>query len=357
MGGRGRQRRSFLFPVKHMDALTSLLEWAQWAGPKKKRQDPPHHPTPAMGPVQARSDAAGPLPGWGSRANGHQAPLPNKGGACGSGPPRAAPGPYLLPAGLASPGWGGAPHNAEAPGQRALGRHWGPGRSREALRPALPQARRHERAGHRPPSPRPPPPARPPRARAPLPLPLSPPTRSAARALSAEPRRSRPHFSQLFRCRSPPHPCAQRPRLPSWGPDSLGGGGVADLAGPGAAAPSLQASAELRLPPAPDWLGSLLSSPFRPPARPLPPSFLLRPPSPAEPRPSPARESKAASGAGTGRLGVGLRPGDDREEEKEQRGPGLCAGQPRPAPAPRPPPLSGLWDPSPRWSAPRPRPL
>lgn len=38
------------------------------------------------------------------------------------------------------------------------------------------------------------------------------------------------------------------------------------------------------------WLSRVLSSPFRRPR--LPPSFLLCPPSPGEPRPSPAAEGR-----------------------------------------------------------------
>ncbi|XP_040482648.1 translation initiation factor IF-2-like [Ursus maritimus] len=199
----------------------------------------------------------------------------------------------------------GAPHNAEAPGQPALGRRWGPGRSREALQTALPQARRHERARHRPPSPRP---APRPAAQSPGPGPpaLVAPRALRSRALSAEPRRSGPHFSQLFRGRSPPHPCAQRPRLPSLGPDSLGGSGFAELAGPGAAAPSLWRP---RSGPPPDWL---------------------------------ARESKAASGPGAGRLGVGLRTATAGESRE-----GGAARTSAPSPRSLPPPLARPGDPRP----------
>lgn len=218
-------------------------------------------------------------------------------GRLGLSCPRAAPRPHL-PVPTCCPGRllrarGGAPRDTQAHGQAALGRRWGPGRSREALRPALPQARRHERTRQRPRAscgaPRPGP--------SPLlgPLPSPP-------ALSVEPR---PHGTPVlptFPRRVPPHPCARRLGLPGGRPDSLGGGGsgVAELAGPGAAAPSLFSS-ELRapselapltpllpLPPAcpPDRLPAPSLLPL-PPAR-LPARSLPLPPPPAARRAQPS---------------------------------------------------------------------
>lgn len=160
----------------------------------------------------------------------------------------------------------------------------------------------------------------------PAPLPLQP-------GLSREPRRGGPRFSQRLRRRRPPQRGAPRPGRPGRGPHSLGGSGVAELAGPGAAAPS-PFSSELRAPP--DWLGPLLSSPFRPPACPLPPSLLLLPP-PAEPsraeaEPSPGKQGREPPGSReTGRGPAAPR----REGTRGGRGPGLCAAA-APAPAPRP---------------------
>lgn len=198
-------------------------------------------------------------------------------GRLGLSCPRAAPRPHL-PVPTCCPGRllrarGGAPGDAQAHGQPSLGRRWGPGRSREALRPALPQARRHERTRQRPRAscgaPRPGP--------SPLlgPLPSPP-------ALSVEPR---PHGTPVlptFPRRVPPHPCARRLGLPGGRPNSLGGGGggsgVAELAGPGTAAPSLLSS-ELRGPSGLAPLTPLLPlPPACPPSRPPAPSLLPLPP-------------------------------------------------------------------------------
>lgn len=270
-------------------------------------------------------------------------------------PASPTPSSYLLPR-RTRPGSGrrarGRPGGRPACPRAALG----PGRSREALRPALHQARRrHERAGQAPgaggraPSAQPPGGARPRPAPAPRPAP--------------GPARPRPPSRVLAPPQFPTFRAPSRPTLARGAADSRarvptrllgGGGGVAELARP---EPLRRLpSSELRAPP--DWLRSLLSSPS---ARPLAPcSLLLPPPSRRPPEPSRARASPASPGK-KGREQHSSREisGPAARRRKERRvggraaGPGLRRAVARPAPAacPPPPPRPGravAWEPSPR---------
>lgn len=155
---------------------------------------------------------------------------------------------------------------------------------------------------------------------APLHGPLPAPPGPVCRAASSRP----PQFSQLFRAPCLPTPARgaadSRARVPTHSAAA-----AASRSWPGRE-PLLRLSPRPSSGPPPDWLRSLLSSPFRPPACPLPPSFLLLPP-PAEP----SRAESEPSQPGKERPRATQQPGDwawayGPATEGERRAGGRAAG-------------------------------
>lgn len=139
LGGRTEsQSHSFLFPVKHMDALTSLPEWPQRPG-KTNRSKPllPSHPLGGgrSGPGRRR----GPRPARGSRANGLQTSLEPHKGAPGARARRAQPrGPISRPLPVAQEGLPAL--GAARPGTPGTSKRPAPARRRRWDRPLAPGA-------------------------------------------------------------------------------------------------------------------------------------------------------------------------------------------------------------------------